>query len=308
MSAARKILLFGKNGQLGRELQRSLQPLGQVIALDVDSPEHAADFSRPQQLAGTVRAVQPDWIINAAAYTAVDKAESEPELAHAINAEAPGILAAEAERLGASLVHYSTDYVFDGSGERPWKETDTPAPLNVYGRTKLEGEQRVAAACSRHLILRTSWVYGAHGSNFAKTMLKLAQERDTLAVVDDQTGAPTGAAWLADLTVALMPLLERQPALAGLYHAVAAGETSWHGYAKFVIAQARSMGWPVKVRDADIRAVGSSEFATAARRPLNSRLDGGKLRAAFGIEAPDWRTGVMDMLKTIEAGETHEST
>lgn len=300
MSADRKILLFGKNGQLGRELQRSLQPLGQVIALDVDSPEHAADFSQPQGLLNTVRALQPDIIVNAAAYTAVDKAESEPELARAINADAPGVLAAEAERLGAWLVHYSTDYVFDGSGERPWRETDRPAPLNVYGRTKLAGEQEIAAVCTRYLILRTSWVYGGHGSNFARTMLRLAQERETLAVVDDQIGAPTGAAWLADLTATAIPLLERDSGLAGLYHAVAAGETSWYGYAKLVIGEARAMGVPVKVKDAHIRAVASSEFPAPARRPLNSRLDTGKLQAAFDIKPPDWQTGVIEMLHKIQ--------
>lgn len=300
MSADRKILLFGKNGQLGRELQRSLQRLGQVIALDVDSPEHAADFSQPQALVNTVRALRPDIIVNAAAYTAVDRAESEPELARAINADAPGVLAAEAERLGAWLVHYSTDYVFDGSGERPWRETDRPAPLNVYGRTKLAGEQEIAAVCTRYLILRTSWVYGVHGSNFARTMLRLAQERDTLAVVDDQIGAPTGAAWLADLAATVIPLLERDSGLAGLYHAVAAGETSWYGYAKLVIGEARAMGVPVKVKDAHIRAVGSSEFPAPARRPLNSRLDTGKLQAAFDIKPPDWQTGVIEMLHKIQ--------
>jgi dTDP-4-dehydrorhamnose reductase len=197
-----KILLFGKGGQVGWELQRSLAPLGEVVALDFDSVDLCGDFTQPQGLAHTIRRVRPDVIVNAAAHTAVDQAESEPERARTINALAPGVLAEEARTLGAWLVHYSTDYVFDGSGSRPWRETDTPAPLNVYGKTKLEGEQMIVAGCDRHLIFRTSWVYAARGGNFAKTMLRLAQERESLSVIDDQFGAPTGAELLADVTVA----------------------------------------------------------------------------------------------------------
>ncbi|MDP2248557.1 MAG: dTDP-4-dehydrorhamnose reductase, partial [Nitrosomonadales bacterium] len=288
---------FGKNGQVGHELQHSLQPLGELIALDFDSDDYCGDFSRPQDIVETVRALQPQVIVNAAAYTAVDKAESEPELARSINATTPGILAQEAEKLGAWLIHYSTDYVFDGSGDTPWQETDTPAPLNMYGKTKLEGEQLIAAACSKHLILRTSWVYGAHGNNFAKTMLRLAQERDSLSVVDDQVGAPTSAAMLAQSTADIIPMLEANPELAGLYHAVASGEVSWYGYARYVIQYAREHGTIIKVQDESIRAVTSDQFPTPARRPANSRLDTRKLQHAFKLELPEWQHGVIQMLE-----------
>ena len=233
------ILLFGKRGQVGWELQRSLSVLGDVTALDFDSTEHCGDFSNPAGVAETVRALRPDVIVNAAAHTAVDKAESEPDLARTLNATTPGAIAEEAAKLGSWLVHYSTDYVFDGSGSCPWLETDTPAPLSVYGRTKLEGEQLIAEACSRHLILRTSWVYAARGSNFAKTMLRLAQERERLTVIDDQWGAPTGADLLADVTAHAIRHLHKRPEDAGLYHCVAAGETTWNAYAKYVLACAQ---------------------------------------------------------------------
>jgi dTDP-4-dehydrorhamnose reductase len=295
MSHDKRILLFGKNGQVGHELQHSLQSLGHVTALDFDSQDYCADFSRPQDVAETVRALQPDVIVNAAAYTAVDKAESEPELARTINATTPGVLAHEAEKLGAWLVHYSTDYVFDGSGDKPWQETDTPAPLNMYGKTKLEGEQLIAAACKKYLILRTSWVYGAHGNNFAKTMLRLAQERDSLSVVDDQVGAPTGAALLGQLTADIIPKAMANANLAGLYHAVAAGQISWYGYARFVIQYAKDHGTVIKVRDENINAVTSDQFPTPARRPLNSRLNTAKLRQVFGIQLPDWQAGVIQI-------------
>ncbi|MDO9166328.1 MAG: dTDP-4-dehydrorhamnose reductase, partial [Rhodoferax sp.] len=232
-----KILLFGKNGQIGWELQRSLAPLGELIALDRHNADRCGDLGNPQGLAATVQEVRPDVIVNAAAYTAVDKAESEPELAGTINALAPGVLAQEAARLGAWLVHYSTDYVFDGSGTRPWTEADTPAPLNVYGRTKLEGEQLIQAVGPQHLILRTSWVYAARGGNFAKTMLRLAQERERLTVIDDQFGAPTGAELVADVTAHAIRHLLKHPEDAGLYHLAAGGETSWCGYANYVLAQ-----------------------------------------------------------------------
>ena len=224
-----KILLFGKNGQVGWELQRSLAPLGELVALDADSRELCGDFTDLDGLVRTVRAVAPDVIVNAAAHTAVDKAESEPELVRTLNALAPAVLAQEAQRCNAWLVHYSTDYVFDGSGDRPWRETDATAPLSVYGATKLEGEQLIRQAACRHLIFRTSWVYGARGGNFAKTMLRLAQERDRLTVIDDQIGAPTGADLLADVTAHALRTARQQPELSGLYHLVAAGETSWHG-------------------------------------------------------------------------------
>lgn len=294
-----KILLLGKGGQVGWELQRSLAGLGEVVALDHDSTDLCGDFTQPEGLAQTVRRVQPQLIVNAAAHTAVDKAESEPELARLINATAPGVLAREAQSLGAWMVHYSTDYVFDGSGTRPWHESDTPAPLSVYGRTKLEGEQAVASACSRHLIWRTSWVYAARGGNFAKTMLRLAQERELLTVIDDQVGAPTGADLLADVTALALREVQRRPELAGLYHLSAAGETSWHGYAEHVLAHARitKPELPFKVRE--VRAVASNAFLTAARRPLNSRLDTTRLQTAFGLRLPPWQQGVDRMLDEI---------
>ncbi|MCG3189262.1 MAG: dTDP-4-dehydrorhamnose reductase [Burkholderiaceae bacterium] len=291
-----KILLFGCNGQVGWELQRALAPLGEVVALDFDSKDFAADFSRPQELAATVRAARPAVIVNAAAHTAVDKAESEPDRARTLNAEAPGVLAREAASIGAWLVHYSTDYVFDGSGTRPWREDDPTGPLSVYGRTKLDGEQRIRASGCRHLILRTSWVYAARGGNFARTMIKLAAERDELRVVDDQIGAPTGADLLADVTAHALRAAMPKPELGGTYHAVAAGETSWHGYARTVIEWARAQGLPMRVPAERIVAVPSSAYPTPARRPLNSRLDTQSLRRAFGLAMPPWQPGVLRML------------
>jgi len=299
-----KILLFGKNGQVGWELQRSLAPLGKLIALDADSREMCGDFTDLDGLIRTIRAVAPDVIVNAAAHTAVDKAESEPELVRAINALAPAALAQEAKRCNAWLIHYSTDYVFDGSGEQPWRETDAAAPLSVYGATKLEGEQLIQQAACRHLIFRTSWVYGARGGNFAKTMLRLAQERDSLTVINDQIGAPTGADLLADVTAHAIRAARQQPELSGLYHLVAAGETSWHSYASFVLDYARRAGIPLKVTPDAIQPVPSSAFPTPAKRPLNSRLDTAKLQSAFGLTLPVWQNGVTRMLTEIlESGK-----
>lgn len=292
-----KILLFGKGGQVGWELQRSLAPLGELVALDFDSTELCGDFTRPEALAETVRAVRPDVIVNAAAHTAVDKAESEPELARTINATAPGVLAREATTLGAWLVHYSTDYVFDGSGSQPWKETDPPAPLNVYGHTKLEGERLIAQHCAQHLILRTSWVYAARGGNFAKTMLRLAKERDRLTVINDQFGAPTGAELLADVTAHALRHLLQQPTDAGLYHLAASGETTWHGYAQEVLASARAAGVALTAETAD--AVPTSAFVTPARRPHNSRLNTQKIQQTFGLKLPPWQQGVTRMLAEV---------
>jgi len=294
-----KILLLGKNGQVGWELQRSLVPLGEVIALDRHSQDFCGDLSQLQGLAATVQAVRPDLIVNAAAHTAVDKAESEPELARTLNALAPGLLAQEANKLGAWLVHYSTDYVFDGSGSQPWLETDTPAPLSVYGQTKLEGEQLIATHCSRHLIFRTSWVYAARGGNFAKTMLRLAQERERLTVIDDQWGAPTGAELLADVTAHAIRQAMAQPQNAGLYHLAASGETTWHGYAKHVLAQAGRAQQAIKIVANEVAPVPTSAFPTPARRPHNSRLNTGKLQATFGLSLPAWQQGVDRMLAEI---------
>jgi len=295
-----KILLLGKNGQVGWELQRSLAPLGEVIALDHDgAPGLSGDFAHPESLAATVRDVAPDLIVNAAAHTAVDKAESEPELARAINALAPGVLAREAAALGALLVHYSTDYVFDGSGNAPWVEDAPTGPLSVYGATKREGEQLIRDSGCRHLIFRTSWVYAARGGNFAKTMLKLAAERDALTIIDDQYGAPTGAELLADVTAHAARMTLANPELAGTYHLAAGGETTWHGYARHVIEFARARGVAIKVAPDAIRPVPTSAFPTPARRPANSRLDTRKLQGAFGLVLPRWQSGVERMLNEI---------
>jgi dTDP-4-dehydrorhamnose reductase len=294
-----KILLFGKNGQVGWELQRSLAPLGELIALDHDSKEPSGDFTNLEGLAKAVRTVKPDVIVNAAAHTAVDKAESEAELARTINALAPGVLAQEAKRANAWLIHYSTDYVFDGSGEKPWVESDATAPLSVYGATKLEGEQLIQQSGCRHLIFRTSWVYGARGGNFAKTMLRLARERDSLNVIDDQIGAPTGADLLADITAHAIRTAQLRPELSGLYHLVARGETSWHGYASFVIDYARRNGVVLKVAPDAIKPVPTSAFPTPAKRPHNSRMDTMKLQRMFDLHLPDWQTGVTRMLNEV---------
>ena len=293
------ILLLGKGGQVGWELQRSLAVLGDVTALDFDSQEHCGDLSNPAGVADTVRDLRPDIIVNAAAHTAVDKAESEPDLARLLNATTPGVLAEEAARLGAWLVHYSTDYVFDGSGTRPWVETDTPAPLSCYGRTKLEGEQRIQQSGCKHLILRTSWVYAARGGNFAKTMLRLAQERDRLTVIDDQWGAPTGADLLADVTAHALRHLAQNPQDGGLYHCVAAGETNWNLYAKEVLALAAQAQPAIKLKATDVAPVPTSAFPTPAARPHNSRLNTARLQATFGLRMPHWRDGVARMLTEI---------
>ena len=294
-----KILLLGCDGQVGWELQRSLQPLGEVVALDFQSRELSADFSRPDSLAATVAAVRPDLIVNSAAHTAVDKAESEPDLAQAINADAPGVLARAAAASGAWLVHYSTDYIFDGSGDQPRAEDAPAGPLSVYGRTKLDGERQIRASGCRHLILRTSWVYAARGGNFAKTMLRLAGTKTELNVIDDQVGAPTGADLLADLTALMARAAAAQPQLSGTYHAVAAGATSWHGYAKLVIETARERGVPLTLPADALRPIPTSAYPTPAARPLNSRLDTRKLRDAFGVRLPDWELGVRRMLTEI---------
>ncbi len=294
-----KILLFGKGGQVGWELQRSLAPLGDLVALDADSQNLCGDFTNPEGLAQTVRAVAPDIIVNAAAHTAVDQAESEPELARTINALAPGVLAQEAKRSGAWLIHYATDYVFDGSGDKPWLETDPTGPLSVYGKTKLEGEEAIRATGCQHLIFRTSWVYAARGGNFAKTMLRLAQERDLLSVINDQIGAPTGADLVADISAHAIRTALRNPDVGGLYHLVAGGETSWHGYASFVIDFARQAGIEIKVTPEAIQPVPTSAFPLPAPRPKNSRLDTQKLKNTFGLNLPHWQSGVARMLTEI---------
>lgn len=290
-----KILLLGKNGQVGWELQRSLQPLGTVIALDrAGEGGLVGDLADLAGLRRTLCDLRPDVLINAAAYTAVDRAESEAPLARRINAEAPEVLAQCMKRIGGWLIHYSTDYVFDGSGNLPWKEEQAPAPLNTYGHTKLEGERAIQGSDCKHLIFRTSWVYAARGSNFATTILRLAAERETLAIVDDQVGAPTGAELIADVTSHCLRAVRQKAELGGLYHLAASGEVSWHGYAGYVIDLARQSGLKLKV--CDLTAIRTVEFPRPAQRPLNSRLDCSKLRGAFGLHLPRWQTGVQRML------------
>jgi len=297
-----KILLLGRSGQLGWELQRALVPLGELVALDRAGIDGLpADFEQPQTLAALLRALRPDVVVNAAAYTAVDRAEAEPARAQAVNAEAPAVLAREAAALGAWLLHYSSDYVYDGSGDAPRGEDAAPGPLSVYGRSKLDGEEAIRACGGRHLILRTSWVHAARGANFARTMLRLAAERDALAVVADQVGAPTGAELLADVSAHALRVLAARPALGGTYHCAAAGETSWHGYARYVIERARAAGVALKVTPEAVRAITSAQYPTPARRPLNSRLDTQRLRAAFGLHLPPWQVGVARMLDEILA-------
>lgn len=296
-----KILLLGKNGQVGWELQRSLGVLGELVALDRHSPDLCGDLTNLAGLAQTVRAVRPDVIVNAAAYTAVDKAESEPALAHTVNALAVGVLAQEAQALGAWLVHYSTDHVFDGSGTRPWRETDAPAPLNVYGQTKLEGERLIQAANPRHLIFRTSWVYGARGGNFARTMLRLAQTHERLTVIDDQFGAPTGAELLADVTAHAIRQAVKAPALAGVYHVAASGETNWFLYANMVLSPVNRSKLATKLVVKSVHPIPATAFPTPARRPHNARLDTTRVQAAFGLTLPDWQPGVERMLAEVLA-------
>ncbi len=293
-----KILLLGKNGQVGWQLQRALAPLGEIVALE--RKDAGGDLADPQGLAAAVRAAKPQVIVNAAAYTAVDKAESEPQLARLINTEAPAALAREAAASGALLVHYSTDYVFDGSGSAPWQESDATGPLNVYGATKLAGEQAIAASGCAHLTFRTSWVYAAHGDNFIKTMLRLTAMRERLTVIDDQKGAPTGAELIADVTAHAISQTLQQPAKAGLYHLTAAGEASWFDYAQYVLAlarQARPQG--VKTAAGGVQPIASSQYPAAARRPLNSRLDTRRLQAVFGLTLPHWQAGVARVLEEI---------
>lgn len=280
------ILLLGKNGQVGWELQRALAPLGRITAVD----REACDMADGDALRRLVRSVHPGAIVNAAAYTAVDRAEGERDLAWAVNAVAPGILAEEAARAGAWLVHYSTDYVFDGAKSGPYLEEDATGPLSVYGASKLAGEQAVLSSGCDYLIFRTSWVYAARGGNFARTMLRLAREQASLRVVADQCGAPTAAELIADVSAHCLRDVVRPGGdnLLGLYHLAAGGETSWHGYARFVLQQAVDAGIPLQCPPGQVQAITTAEYPTPARRPANSRLDTGKLRRTFSLTLPDW--------------------
>jgi dTDP-4-dehydrorhamnose reductase len=279
--------------------------LGELLALDRHSTPACGDLSQPETLVQTVLNFQPQVIVNAAAHTAVDKAESEPALARLLNATAPGALAQAAKAVGAWLVHYSTDYVFNGQGQTPWQEDDVTEPLSVYGQSKREGETLIAASGCKHLIFRTSWVFASRGGNFAKTMLRLARERERLTVIDDQFGAPTGADLIADVTAHAIRQVtgsansHTDAALSGIYHLVASGHTTWHGYASHVIEMARQLAPSLPLKVQDIAPVASSAFVTPARRPHNSRLDTRKLQTAWGLQMPAWQHGVDRMLTEI---------
>jgi dTDP-4-dehydrorhamnose reductase len=293
-----KILVTGKNGQVGFELQRALAPLGEVIPVD----HSECDLADAEAIRALVRRVAPDVIVNPAAYTAVDKAESDAATAFAVNTEAPRVLGEEAARLGALVVHYSTDYVFNGTKEGAYAESDTPDPQSVYGRSKHEGEVALAAANPRHVILRTSWVVGAHGGNFAKTMLRLAGERERLTVVADQFGAPTSAALLADVTAQLIRQHQREGSEGfpyGTYHVAAGGETSWHEYARFVIAEALAAGKPLKATPEAVAPLATADYPTPAKRPANSRLNTARFTDTFGLRLPHWQEGLRHVLQQI---------
>ena len=293
-----KIVLFGRSGQVGRELEPALPALGQCIACGRDD----ADLERPDTVRELLRREAPDVVINAAAFTAVDRAEVEPERARQINADAVGVMAEEMARLGGWLVHYSTDYVFDGTKLGSYVETDPTGPLCIYGSTKLAGEQLVAASGCRHLIFRTSWVYAAHGSNFVRTMLRLLQEREELAVVEDQVGAPTAATRIAAVTTAALRRLtggEQGRPASGIYHLTAAGATSWHGLTEFIATTARAGGLPLRVAPDRIRPIPSSAWPQAARRPANSRLDTARLRSTFDVTLPPWQDDVRQVIAAL---------
>lgn len=290
-----KLLLLGANGQVGWELQRSLAPLGPLVALG----RSAADLNDHDHIRQLIRLHQPAVLINAAAYTAVDRAEGESHHATTINAQAPGVLAQEARRIGALLVHFSTDYVFDGAGTTPWRESDPTNPINAYGQTKAAGELTIRDSGAEHLIVRTSWVYAARGGNFLRTMVRLIQEREELNVVDDQVGAPTGAELIADVTAYLIERALRDASVRGTYHLAAGGETSWHAYARFILETARTLQPTLQTKTRTITAIPTSAYPTPARRPLNSRLDTHRLRHTLGLHLPDWQTGVRRTLEEI---------
>ncbi len=298
-----KIMLFGKNGQIGWELQRSLAPLGELITLDRHSPDHSGDLTYPLQINHFIRLHKPDVVVNAAAYTAVDAAEKDYNLAFAVNALGAEAISVSAMHVGAWFVHFSTDYVFHGEGETPWTEEDEPCPVNQYGMGKRSGENLSSWSNRRHLIFRTSWVYGAHGNNFVKTMLRLGQEREQLNVVNDQFGAPTGAELIADVTAHAIRQINRlgdeADALAGFYHLAASGETTWFDYAKYVLEQAQLAKPAINIKAKEVLPVSTRDFPTLARRPLNSRLNTQKLQSTFGLTLPPWQNGVSRMLAEI---------
>jgi dTDP-4-dehydrorhamnose reductase len=294
-----RILILGKNGQVGWELQRSLAVVGEVVALGRSDRQPCGDLLDADGLSRTLRDIQPDVIVNAAGYTMVDQAESEPEQAMRVNAAAVGVLASGAAAIDALLVHYSTDYVFNDSGTEYLRETDPVDPCNAYGVSKAEGDRLIGEAGCRHLIFRTSWVYAVRGQNFLRTMLRLATERDTLRVVNDQWGAPTGAELIADVTARVVPIARESAGLSGVYHLAPAGETNWCAYAGYLIEEAAALGLRTRVRPDTIEGIATSDYPTAARRPVNSRLDTSQLRRTFDVAMPDWRSGVSRAVSEI---------
>ncbi|SEG09582.1 dTDP-4-dehydrorhamnose reductase [Nitrosomonas ureae] len=294
-----RILLLGKNGQLGWELQRSLAPLGELISLDSASRELCGDLSNLKGIKQTIQKTEPNVIVNAAAYTAVDKAENEPELAQILNAEAPKILAQGAKEQNARLIHYSTDYVYNGSGSQPYVETDTADPLNHYGKTKLEGDENILTSGCSHLIFRTSWIYSTFGNNFIKTILYLAQNRDKLTIVNDQIGSPTSAELIADITAYALFTVKHKPEISGLFNLTAKGYISWYEFAKFILEYVEERNLPLKIHSSDIDSTSSVEFPLPAKRPLNSRLNTNKLGNTFQISLPAWQVGVSRILTEI---------
>lgn len=292
-----KILVTGKNGQVGFELMRTLAPLGKVVGVDIKE----CDLTQSASIEALLDKVSPDIIVNPAAYTAVDKAESESTIAHAVNAQAPKIFARYAARKNIPIIHFSTDYVFDGKKDGAYLEDDEANPASVYGKTKWLGEEAVRKMAAKHIIIRTSWVFGSHGVNFLKTMLKLAQERDKLSIVSDQFGAPTSASLLAEATAQIIKELLEPGSYRkfGTYHLVAKGETSWHGYAKFVVEKANALGLATKINAAQIRPIKTSEYPVPAPRPANSRLDTSKVRSVFSVRLPTWQSEVEKVIKEL---------
>ncbi len=303
--AVPRILLTGKDGQVGFELQRVLAPLGEVFA----TGRADCDLANPHSIRTMVEASRPDIIVNCAAYSAVDAAEAEPEVAYAVNAAGPAVLAEEAAKRGALLVHYSSDYVFDGRKQGRYCEQDDAAPLSTYGMSKFAGEHAIRRLDIRHLIIRTSWVYGAHGKNFLKTILRLAQERDCLRIVADQVGAPTSAALIADVTVEILRQFLRgenrmDEDRFGTFHLAASGETSWHAYARSIVHTGLQLGMPMRFGPEEVMPIATDEYPLPARRPANSRLNTDKLRSTFNVVLPDWEVGVTNVMNQLNTGRT----
>ncbi|ORM77329.1 dTDP-4-dehydrorhamnose reductase [Pantoea eucrina] len=293
------ILLFGKTGQVGWELQRALAPLGKITALSTRSTEWCGDLTQPEEIRKSIQNLRPDIIVNAAAYTAVDKAESEPDLAELINSTSVKVMAEEAKNLNAILIHYSTDYVYSGEGHNRWRESDKPEPRNVYGKTKLSGEQAITAADIQYLIFRTSWVYASRSNNFIKTMLRLGSEKEALSIINDQIGAPTGAALIADITAHALRMIQANPELRGIYNLAAAGETSWFDYASLIFTESEKYSTGLKIKK--LSPIKTAEYITPAKRPLNSRLDLTKIERSFNLTLPHWQNGVRYAINEILA-------